>query len=205
MIDIRINEHISLKDVVDGKIHPINAYQIIVNTWIIKPAKTLAATNDKYQGMALLIILLAFFEPHGQFLSGITERGNSENNFTLAFSDFIKYLNNSRSAPKETTNILPRLFYKWARCGLFHSGKMSKELLIEGIEHPDSCIYKTNNTPEWFVNPWVLVRDIEDYCNDYAIQLMEGKDETMLENFYKTFDKLVMSHAKHFYTNEHSA
>ena len=189
---VRITKRLSFTDIANGVVSRPDAYQTIVTDWIIKPAQHLTTVypTEVDHGMALFALELMFFEPHGQFLSGKTKRGNSCRNFCEAFERFRQYLSVNHQISEDTDILAAEAVYTWARCGLFHSGHLATDLLVDAMGYSDNCLSKNYILGGWLVNPWAMLPLLEKYLNDYIADLKEGTDLTLISNFNKTFNAL---------------
>lgn len=190
---VKITSDISFADLKTGKVNRIDAYHSIIKKWLIQPARNIADsyTNETDHGMALLGIELMFFEPQGQFLTGESSQGQSKYTFCEAFNDFKLYLANQNYLEQKNENIPAESFYKWARCGLFHSFRLADKLLIDAIDYTTHCMEKNEIYGGWLVDPWKLLPAIENYINNYVKESKDGSDEYSIEKFHDTFNRLV--------------
>lgn len=200
---VRITRDLSLQEIHRGTVDPVDVYSKLVEAWIFEPAKQLKRlypTNTDH-GMALLALLLLYFEPHGQFLTGKSSEGQSKRTFCAAFDAFRAYLSEHHKVPQETSDLLSESFYKWARCGLFHSGRMSNELLVDAVGMSTSCLSKNQILGGWLVNPWQLLTQLQNYNKAYTSQLSAASaNDQWKKNFLQTYQVLLKEPADHFNT-----
>ena len=200
---VRITRDLSLQEVHRGTVDPVDAYTRLVEAWIFEPAKQLASLypSETDHGMALLALLLLYFEPHGQFLTGQSSEGQSKRTFCAAFDAFRVHLSENHKMQPETSDLLSESFYKWARCGLFHSGRMSNELLVDAMGMSNSCLSKNPILGGWLVNPWQLLIELRNYNEAYTSRLVgAGTTDQLRKNFLQTYQVLVKEPADHFNT-----
>lgn len=200
---VRITKDLSLEEVHRGTVDPINVYTRLVDAWIFEPAKQMTKNypNETDHGMALLALLLLYFEPHGQFLTGKSSKGQSKHTFCTAFNAFRTYLSEHAKIPPETNELSSESFYKWARCGLFHSGRMSSELLVDALGISASCLAKNPILGGWLVNPWQLLVHLRNYNEAYGLKLIKADiNDRLRTNFLQTYQALVKEPADHFNT-----
>lgn len=193
---VRISKHLSYSSL--GEISPQAVYKIQVSDWIIKPSKYLSALypDETDHGMALLAIQLMFFEAHGQFLTGQDSFNRSREIFSFAFGEFVSFMKSRGKidSPKEVN--VPELFYKFARCGLFHSSIMGAEMLVATIRIKEKVFYKNPHIDGWLVDPWLMISELEEYLDYYLAKL--SNDKILLGNFNKTYQRFFQKHLSQF-------
>ena len=191
---IRITREISFQDLQDGKISRFEVYAEQVRAWIFRPAKELAGLRDDTdKGMAVLALLLMFFEPHGQYLSGKDSQSQSGVTFVKAFDRFVRFLPEGKMMDSEGIKELSDVFWKFARCGLFHSLTLSDKLMIDALGMQKVSLSKNPCLKNsWLVNPWLLLDDMESYLTSYMQDLNDGKDQKLVNNFRATFERLLV-------------
>lgn len=182
-----------LSDIKSGRVSPILAYQQQVEAWLLQPAAKLAASRKKGetdQGIALFALELMFFEPHAQYLLGKTSDRASQRFFCQAFTEFLTFTANiGHPAPDGVT---PTMFYRWARCGLFHSATLDEELLVDAVGFTRKWVERNPIHGGWLVNPWHLLPLIQQYLTHYVQSVQSAApDAEVVQNFTKTFDRLI--------------
>jgi len=190
---VKLTQDISFEDLNSGRIHPIDVYELLVKSWILEPAEIIAAgyPENTDHGMALLGIELMFFEPHGQFLTGKTSNNRAKQTFSYAFDDFREFLEKYNLISSDTSILTSESIFKWARCGLFHSGRLSDELLVDAIDYTSNCLEKNKIFEGWLIDPWKLLPAMKLYLYNYTKALRNGNNKSLNSNFNKTFDKLI--------------
>jgi hypothetical protein len=199
---VRITRSLSFDDLATGKVQPLSVYESLVEDWLLKPAEKMAEAypEETDHGMALLAIELMFFEPHGQFLSGQSSKRKSKSTFVLAFDRFRTFLEAKKAVGNDTRNLSSELIYEWARCGLFHSGVMSSELLVDAYSFGAYCLNVNPILGGWLVNPWLLLPELRLYLQSYVNELRQydiGKNELKL-NFDETFNRMIKEPMRKF-------
>jgi hypothetical protein len=199
---VRITRHLSFDDLRQGKVEPIDAYQLQVRDWILKPAKHLAdlRSEDTDHGMALLALELMFFEPHGQYLTGRDSERRSRATFCEAFATFIDFSINQGLASPDIRELELSGFYRWARCGLFHSTRLANELLVDAVNFSNFCLSKNNMLGGWLVNPWLMLGALEKYVESYVELVRSEPYGELAKNFNNTFDRLLREPMDYFCT-----
>lgn len=200
---IRITRDLSFSDISSGKVSAPEAYRIFVESWLLKPARKVSETYpaETDYGMALLAILLMFFEPHGQFLTGgLTDRA-SQRMFVKGFSRFKSFLLKRGSIDSDAYDLDSKMIYKWARCGLFHTGILSDELLVYCLPENAKCLGRRRGTATWLIDPWKMTGELEEYLNEYVEELSNNSTSQLHVNFRSTFDIFFEDPKKKFLRN----
>jgi hypothetical protein len=200
---IRITKNLSFNDLLSGSIAPVDAYRTQVHDWILSPARRLteAYPEDTDHGMALLALELMFFEPHGHFLEGNYEQRQSKQYFCMAFERFRQFLKaKSMSAEdNDTDDLATESIYKWARCGLFHSTLLAKELLVDAVQFGQASFAKNPIiSGGWLIDPWRMLDELEDYVDSYVSEVKADRDSAIAMHFEATFKKLLREPAEFF-------
>jgi hypothetical protein len=195
---VRITKNLSFGDLKEKS--PKEIYKIQVLDWIIEPSKQLSKLypDETDHGMALLAIQLMFFEPHGQFLTGEDSLQQSKKLFVIAFNKFVIFMESRNKVESHDNLNISELFYKFARCGLFHSSIMGTEMLVSAIRIQEKVFYKNPIIGGWLVDPWLMLNELEKYLDDYLVKLADDGNSNMLENFNKTYNRLFEKHLSRF-------
>jgi len=188
---VRITKDISFDDLQSGKVDSFEVYLSIVNKWILDPAEKIANSypDSTDFGMSLLALELMFFEPQGQFLTGKTSNRASKKTFCKAFDHFRDFLFEKQLIQNEVYSLPSESIYKWARCGLFHSGRLANELLVDAIDYTTYCLEKNHILNGWLIDPWKLLPVIKLYSEDYISKLKKRDNKELLDNFNSTFNR----------------
>lgn len=196
---VRITPSITFADVSGNHDQTSKArmYVDIVNTWLVEPARILLEEyppDQNFRGMAALSICLQFFEQHGEFLSGQSSHRQSKVLFCKAYERFVTYMNSTNTSYPNADDI-----YKWARCGLFHSARLSHRLLIDALGM-SSTPFSMNPLIQdgWLVNPLALANCISSYVEIYAGELTEDSTSELSQNFEVTFSRLISEPLEYF-------
>lgn len=88
--------------------------------------------------------------------------------------------------------IYQNFFYKFARCGLFHSSILGTEILISAVPIENKVFYKNPIIKGWLVDPWIMLNELEIYLNTYLSELKV--DSQLLQNFNITYKRLFESY-----------
>ncbi len=197
---VRITKDLSFQDLQDGQVNYFDAYQKQVSAWIVSPARLLANSKPRNtdNGMALLAIELLFFEAHGQYLTGESSQNKSKRTFCHAFDRFLNFLVQEQMANKNILELDSTLVYKWARCGLFHSAKLSNELLVDAVGFCNQPIIKNPIHGGWLINPWHLIEPLNSYISNYVKELKKDSNSDISKNFNSTFQRLLIEPMEYF-------
>lgn len=197
---IRLTPELSFANILDGgrDSYPA-AYQNIVDTWLFKPINVLLEEyppDNKFRGLSAFALALMFFEQHGEFLTGETTRGRSKFRFCLAFDRYLLSCGGANS----NTHPDSKAIYKWARCGLFHSARMSHDLLIDAMGYSETPFCKNPFIKDgWLVNPAALVVSLEKYLSEYVDEVnSSSEDSEVSKNFHATFERIITEPLQHF-------
>ena len=188
---IRLTKDLSFADLKNGEINKIEVYTYIVKTWILNPIDLLMKDPiNTDNGMAILALELMFFEPHGEYLTGNGKLG-SKIKFCKAFDEFVKYLKGNKLVSDKLVSLSSESIYKWARCGLFHAGRLSDELLVDAVNSSKYSLSINPIMPGWLVNPWRMRSQIEMYLEHYSKELSKSNNGYLLDNFNRTFKRMI--------------
>ncbi|MFF2089782.1 hypothetical protein [Paenibacillus sp. NPDC058174] len=196
---IYITDDITFQDIKNDKVKKTEVYLKQMNNWFIKPAKLLLDSSRKQgnyeQELALLTILITFFESHGQYLKGKSSQVSSKKVFTYAFKAYLDYLVNVK---KHSAEIYQQLdltkFYSLVRCGLLHNGYIRNEgvsFFIDRLKLDKVHVVYPNKiiSNSWLINTYCMLEGLEDYLM-YYLNLVEydmeykSNFEKMFESFY---------------------
>lgn len=193
---IRLTKEITLEDIETGKVSYAEAYQAQIEEWILKPCHKLGSKDDKNTnyGIAILALLILFFEHHAQYLEDQDSERKSGKFFKKGFSAFKEYLvsNNSNHNISKMTNDDIDAFWKFSRNGLFHSMAIKDKFLIDSINLcRDSSFSFYSPLNVWLINPWNLTKELSGYVA-YYIEIM-AQNDSIRTNFESSFERLVVN------------
>ncbi|OOC58733.1 hypothetical protein BBD40_23945 [Paenibacillus ihbetae] len=193
---IYITENVTFRDIKQNNITKSEVYKRQINNWYIKPARILmdhSKLMDNYElEIALLTLLITFFEAHGQYLLGVSSERDSKRVFKYGFRSFLEYLSSLKGHKKDYYDRLDLdQFYKQVRCGLVHNGYITTNGTSYFIDR-----YKTDTLHVIYPNIWIrdsvlintfnMLEEINSYINYYLDQVL--LDNHKKENFEKMFD-----------------
>jgi hypothetical protein len=178
VIDQRNNERLNPKDID----HKIRIYEREVEEWFLKPATDMLAHNRFNNSFVVLMICMAYIEGVEQYKTGVESNRRSEE----CFKGSIKRLYPNKFQDRDLG-----VFYKKARCGLFHNG-MVKGGVIFSNDFAEPIRFD-NNGETVSINPNLLLRDINDDFKRYINEL-KGANNTVsqqnLNTIRENFDRL---------------
>ncbi len=196
---VYITGSITFADLEAGRVSDIDVLDAQVKNWLFRPAAHLAAMTptigERYEhGMSLFALELMFFEPHGQYLGGNDSQGQSGKMFLLALERFRAWLVSQKRVDADFGEEQAKNVRDWARNGLFHSGQIKDGLLVDIRHMSKGPFYRNPVWKGWLVDPWQLLRDMNEYFDDYIRTLRNpstAEDQQLIENFKKTFRRLI--------------
>jgi len=140
--------------------------------------------------MSAFSVLIMFFETHGQYLEGESSRGKSKKNFIKSFEEFITFLRKQKLFKEEIEDDFFENFYKFARCGLFHSISMSNYFLIDCIDFSRLPISKNPIHKGFLINVDLFKDAIWEYVKSYIERLK--RNSQLKINFDLIFETLIL-------------
>jgi hypothetical protein len=206
---IRVTRNITYGQILPGDVTHPQVLNAQATEWLIRPAKHLATLRDTNRadtdhGIALLSLIMLFFEPHGQYLSGQDSVSKSNEKFSTAFKRFLQWLHHRNRLDQPASSIKPSEFYKLAKCGLLHSAQLKGEFLVDAINSCDKAIMpNTQLGSGWLVNPWILLVDLEACFADYLQGISNESSPdypSLYPPFEATFQRLVLDVLKTYFS-----
>jgi len=193
---VRLTKEIAIEDILSQKVSYIDAHKSQITEWILNPCRELDSENNRNTdfGMAIWVLLLSFFESHGQYLTGEDSNRKSKKIFKVGFDAFKKYLIQKKLVDQKVKNLDNDKLYKFARSGLFHSTVMYEDFLLDCIDFSKNSISKNPIHGGWLINPWLLTEDLSTYVDFYVEQVKN--DQQIKNNFESTFKRLVVEPMK---------
>lgn len=194
---IFITEDITMGDLETGRISSVQVYKKQMTNWLFRPARHLAEMKgDKFNnyenGIALFVLLLTFFESHGQYISGIDSNGKSRQIFRSGFQRFANYITIKNKVDSCFAEFDSSKLYDWARNGLFHNGYIKNGLLVDITKRKKLVFYKDIRFDGWLVDPWIMLDEMESYFTEY-MNILEDLSNVeyadLKNNFDKTFER----------------
>lgn len=151
-------------------------YERQVNGWFLNCAKKL---NDESEDndFVVLMICMSYIEGVIQYKRGKSSDGKSR-------EMFIKSIKNIYPNINFTNDDLKRL-YSQSRCGLFHNGMVSSDIILKNdfqkaIEINNVTISGSDDIK---INPKMLLADIINHFNQYILELKNYNNLDLRNNF----------------------
>ncbi len=193
---VRLTSEITLADLNNKNISYEEAFLSQVKKWLIEPCEHLLAKQDTDYRMSAFSILLMYFETHRQYLEGKSSQGKSKDFFIKSLRGFIEFLREQKLFEEEIEDEFFDNFYKFARCGLFHSTSMSNYFLIDCISFSSLPISKNPIHGGFLINVDLFKDAIWEYTKKY-IEKLEN-DLQLKNNFNSTFEALILNPLKNY-------
>ncbi len=153
----------------------ITVFEERVKVWLLDVCENIYEKNIPYNGFAILKIIVSIFEMIGKHVKGYTGDRESFKHFDVGFRGIY-----SESYSKKAS----KLFYKYVRNPISHSGFVSPNVLItENIPH--SFGYNENDLIK--LNIKKLLEDLRTGFNQYVSDLQNPENKHLRENFEKRF------------------
>jgi len=144
--------------------------------WILNVAQSMTEHNIPDRGFAQLFICISFFEMMGKYLKGFNEDGKSKEHFDIGL-EF--------TFPKTDKELWDKL-YKHVRCGFYHIGQPSENVLLYYRDEGSIGYHKDLNLIAF--NSDILVKDLKIKFNEYLDLICDEKNIELRDNFNKRFD-----------------
>ena len=151
-------------------------YERQVNGWFLNCAKKLSDENND-NDFVVLMICMSYIEGVSQYKKGISSHGKSPEMFIESIKDIYSNI-------KLDNNDLKRL-YSQSRCGLFHNGMVSSDIILNSdfpnaIEINNATISGSDDIK---INPKKLLEDIINHFNKYIVDLKDTNNSQLRNNF----------------------
>jgi len=195
--NIRITRELSFADILEQRISKPDAYRHIVWSWILKPVeKLMAEPINTDNGMAIFSLELIFFEPHGECLTNLPRNGHR--NFNEGYNRFKVFLLNHNYIDQDGASLPAESIYQWARCGLFHAGRLADDLLVDAVDTSPYVLCQNPLFQGWLVDPWKLAGALGEYVDSYVADLEADTNSPLYSNFEATFRRMIEDPAKKY-------
>jgi hypothetical protein len=175
-----ISPRFTLEKLASGKLDDmIDVFEDQMLGWLIDPANQLKP--HQHAGFAILAVVLSYFEPIGQFLTG--EEGSSKKQFGRGLREVFPGLN--AAVTDEVVNEL----YDQLRCGMFHRGiTKGKVLIAPDGDHALALRWASDGSiMHIVVVPRNLMYHLEQHLERYLGALREPSNTELRKNFERWF------------------
>ncbi len=164
-LDERTGEELNPRNI-DDKIF---IYERQVKDWFFNRADDLIGRENV--SFIIFMIALSYIEGVEQYRTGQSSRGDSSGFFVRSFL---------RIYPQFTEVQILRL-YGAARCGLFHNGMVSRQIILSD-GYPDSVEFPNDDTIK--INHVMFLKDIETDFEEYLNDLRNEANIDIRRNFH---------------------
>jgi hypothetical protein len=131
-----------------------------------------------HSGFAVLSIVVSYFEMVAKNRDGFVRKGKSE----YYFKEGLGWVFPSLSA----NNAVLHKFYESIRCGLYHEAGTGAGIELTG--DPNVMMQGSLDGTALTVNPFNLVRPLQDHFSRYVLELLNPSNAQLRKNFEKRFD-----------------
>ncbi len=184
-----IIENINLKILIEVEDieNKIIMYKQLINAWFLEPSMRLSLSGIKNDKMAAFVLLLTFFEPHGDCLNSIGDNGEK---FKRGLDSFLEYLSNQNlGIADDLKNKLKEELWKNARCGVFHA--LTPRGVTIDLFNICNNIFTVHNN-KFIINTYKLGSMLINYLDYFFLNInAEGK-----VSFEKHYNNLILKQAK---------
>lgn len=171
-IDERNNNRLNPNDLN----HKILIYERQVNGWFLDCAKKLSNESDDNDFIVLMICM--------SYIEGVIQYKKGESSHKKSKTMFIDSMRNIYPSKSYTKKDLERL-YSESRCGLFHNGMVSSNIILkndfsDAIEINNTTISGSDDIK---INPSKLLADITNHFNQYIFDLKNSNNSDLRNKF----------------------
>jgi hypothetical protein len=151
-----------------------------VNIWQLEFALKLIKNNIPNRDTALLFLTFSLFEMIGKYRDGYLNNDKSRHYF-IQGAMYVFQADYDENQQKYLMSL-----YENVRCGLFHIGKPSPDVLI--FPNQFGSIAFNLHHDGIILNPDMLVSDLALRFNDYINELHDTKNNELRKKFERRFD-----------------
>ncbi|MCJ7531831.1 MAG: hypothetical protein MUO64_12470 [Anaerolineales bacterium] len=155
-----------------------------IKNWQFGAAKTLIQSKNPNHNIAILHLIIHYFEMIAKYRDGYTKDYKSRQYFKDGFSFLLTSLSNMNDELLDDNDPKTKIikdkimddFYFSVRCGLYHAG-IPKGNIAWSNDIPGPLIVQ--NLPKYYqiiINPTLLVNAIEADFDNYVSQLRDNRD-----------------------------
>lgn len=176
----------------------IEVFSARVQGWQLDPAHRLI-NSDMHSGFAVLHILTSYFETIAQYYRGELSGRSSKEFFKFGFKKFLEATRitvisdkpeneNTLSVRENEVDKMLDDLYTSIRCGLYHSGLVKSNVMING-NFSFALAYDLRNG-YFHLNPQQLPSAKKAHLHQYVGELRNPQNDELRRNFERVFDVL---------------
>ncbi len=151
-------------------------YERQVKGWFLDCAKKLSDENEDNDFIVLMICM--------SYIEGVIQYKKGMSSHRISPDMFIKSLKDIYPNENYTDNDLKRL-YSESRCGLFHNGMVSSNIILKN-DFSDAIEINNvgrNGSDDIKINPSKLLDDIINHFRQYIFELKNSNNSDLRNNF----------------------
>lgn len=189
--EVRISKRYTNHDLANRKVHPIKVFEDRLRYWLLEPLKKLKGNNSDDYDFIVLSSIFPMFECLGMFLTGQSSERQTKKFFQKGFEEVVwnPVFGNAKISSQDKAGIITHL-YKHGRNGFAHSGITRDKIIIQQVEgKPMEFSLQEGVIDVIRIDPWKLLNVFGKWFDGYVRILKEGKDEELLQNFEKTWNR----------------
>lgn len=177
----------------------IDVFEDQTNGWILDHAQALVSPKydgRDHSGLAVLILVLPYFESIASFLRGESSEHRSGEFFGAGlqevFPAFRASAEDERSRDAAAIlNRLPSSFYAQLRCGLFHESIIRNKVVVRKQDAPAivAIDLDTHEIRAIYIDPVLFLAKVRGHFQRYIAQLRDEKQTELRANFAREWDR----------------
>jgi hypothetical protein len=177
----------------------LDVFEDQVVGWVLNHAAALDGENyalRQHSGIAVLMLVLSYFEQIAAYIRGEDSRGRSADFFRYGLLQVFPELEGQiaqygvRNVQAAVTNIC-MILYSEARCGLFHEAMIWGRILIARDQAAAiACMadLETGDIASVVVDPWRFLGNIRGHFDQYLRRLRDPDEVALRANFERFWD-----------------
>ena len=165
----------------------IDVHEDRLKGWFLKHARSLLSAA--HSELAVLQLALGYFEGYAIYRNGSDSTGRSKEFFRQAFMEVFPHSKRAKHQgvdPKpDDLNKLVDLFYKEARCGLFHDGMIRHRIVLAPSSAPIfvASHKTTREITAIVIDPKKFLNAIDAHFTDYIAKLRDRNNTGLRAKF----------------------
>lgn len=191
---MRISPRFTLEKLKSTRIEDwIDIYEDRIRGWLLDHAAAL--THRPHSNAAVFQLALTYFEGWAQYRYGEDSTGRSQEFFVRALMDvFPHYRQKGHSiseAPEK--DMVVRLFYRAARCGLVHDGQARQGIFFHNGLPSTMVVFDMDGSGQpnaIVINVRRFLADIGGHFERYIATLRDPSNRELRDNFARTWTRM---------------